>query len=555
MKNTKNFTPKLTKSQLEFRIRLAANRLHSYPLDTIDYIMIDLEKPYDKHRHAYTYETDLTGRTLEFLSEAYSVLDNTDDTRLKELFSRIMLKEPKSGMIRRMAAYYRYSNDAEALDYIKSVCGKWLEIYDEYEGNEEKLRPIFKEILVHDSCVTGYFSCVIEPLAFLYEITGDERYMKIAKIDADALYEEIGQSHAHGHNTVLRSMQAAAIMSGDEWFAELPARHRREIIDRGLQYADGSISEAFPHSSRTEGCAIADWIIINLRHGFMFGDDDAYAVAEHSLYNGLFFNQLITGGFGHRSYNRRGYGTNIEEAWWCCTQTGGLAMIEFARHALQFMEGKIRVNFLVPGVYTLNNNGKMIKATVSTNFPEDFDAQVLIEGADDVEVEFRIPYYVKNAKTHSRTNASGGVYHTVRGDIGFYTEQREDGYSLKYGPLLLSPMTTDWQSIPVKLSENEKNVPDGYIKESNSDECLLMLGKPDKNGFYDLCAKDNLPVWTYYDDGAGSHTGTHGKGLALVNCKFKNGVKKLYFQPLCYATSNLTINNVRLVFDLDEQNA
>ena len=60
--------PLLSESQLSFRIGLARTRTVSYPLDSMDFIMMDLERPDNYSRHAHHCTGDLTGRLLEFLS-------------------------------------------------------------------------------------------------------------------------------------------------------------------------------------------------------------------------------------------------------------------------------------------------------------------------------------------------------------------------------------------------------------------------------------------------------------------------------------------------------
>ena len=57
--------PSLAPSQLSFRIGLARTRTSSYPLDSMDFIMIDLERPPGCSRHAYWCTGDLTGRLLD----------------------------------------------------------------------------------------------------------------------------------------------------------------------------------------------------------------------------------------------------------------------------------------------------------------------------------------------------------------------------------------------------------------------------------------------------------------------------------------------------------
>ena len=72
-KNVTLAKPLLSDSQIKFRLGLARQRTRAYPLDSLDFIMIDLERPQSEHRQAFQCAGDLTGRLLEFLSHADGV--------------------------------------------------------------------------------------------------------------------------------------------------------------------------------------------------------------------------------------------------------------------------------------------------------------------------------------------------------------------------------------------------------------------------------------------------------------------------------------------------
>lgn len=58
--------PYLYDSQLKYRLNLAKKRLENYPLDSMNFVMMDLERPRLRSRHADICTYDLTGRTLNF---------------------------------------------------------------------------------------------------------------------------------------------------------------------------------------------------------------------------------------------------------------------------------------------------------------------------------------------------------------------------------------------------------------------------------------------------------------------------------------------------------
>ena len=51
---------------------------------------------------------------------------------------------------------------------------------------------------------------------------------------------------------------------------------------------------------RDEGCAIADWLRLNLALGRVTGKARYWAMAERTLHNHFLQNQTPKGGFGHR---------------------------------------------------------------------------------------------------------------------------------------------------------------------------------------------------------------------------------------------------------------
>ena len=92
--------PSLAPSQLSFRLGLARTRSSAYPMDSMDFIMMDLERPEGCSRHAHWCTGDLTGRLLEFLSCAEQV-DGKSDPRLDALFERILKQRRPSGLFSR----------------------------------------------------------------------------------------------------------------------------------------------------------------------------------------------------------------------------------------------------------------------------------------------------------------------------------------------------------------------------------------------------------------------------------------------------------------------
>ena len=357
-KNMSLSTPSLSPSQVRFRLGLVRQRTRTYPLDSMDFIMMDLERPDGHHRHAYQCTGDLTGRLLEFLSHAEGV-DGQHEERLTELFERILRQRRPSGLFGRIIAdpmishecfsacarlfpglvyYYELTNDVRALDAAVGLAEHTIRAGDIWRARLEETGGRAIEFWI------------TEPIALLYGVTGKREYLDFVGMINEKLEMPDKGAHAHGYMATLRGLQAAALVTGDAAWNERPEAARRMIIERHFEMPDGCTPEGFPHSGSNEGCSIADWLMLNLNTAAITGDAAGYAHAEHILWNALAFNQWITGSFGVRSTSPEGYAMRrFEEAWWCCLHHGGLALVEYARHAVAVRDNAVEVNLLVPG--------------------------------------------------------------------------------------------------------------------------------------------------------------------------------------------------------------
>jgi hypothetical protein len=95
----------LHESPLLNRIKLAKQRGRSYPMDSLDFIMVDLERPETLTRHADFFTGDLTGRYLDFLA-ASAHLEPSDHDRMQVLFKRMLACQAPSGTFGRVQGVY-----------------------------------------------------------------------------------------------------------------------------------------------------------------------------------------------------------------------------------------------------------------------------------------------------------------------------------------------------------------------------------------------------------------------------------------------------------------
>ncbi len=554
--------PLLSQSQTKFRLGLVRQRTRTYPLDSMDFIMMDLERPEGHHRHAYQCAGDLTGRLLEFLSYAEGV-DGQHDERLPELFERILRQRRPSGLFGRilddrsigdieecmfacsrvfpgLIRYYELTNDVRALDAAVGLAELTL-----------RSREIWRRHLAGGGRWIPFW--ITEHMALLYGVTGKQEYLDFVGMINDGLEMPDKGTHSHGYLSTLRGLQTAALVTGDAAWNMKPEAARQMIIERHFEMPDGCIPEGFPHSGRNEGCSIADWVMLNLNAGALTGNDDAYEHAEHILWNALAFNQLNTGCFGARRTSPGGYSVyGHEEAWWCCLHTGGKAFVEYARHAVTRRGNTIHINLLVPGFYRVAMpGGQEAHVRITTAYPARAETAISATGVPEgVALRLRVPGCVKQPAV-TETRDHDRVQITLAGRLGHHVEPCHGGIMLKYGPLVLAPAIYDWQGEGngwYAATVGESHVPTGYIPESMPRRLpLLDTPAPDADGLLTL-ADQPRPDWMYFDEGATSRCGVEGSA-ANVTLKFPDGKEKvLRFTPLCYNTSCLSLFDTPIVF-------
>lgn len=544
--------PFLYDSQLKYRIGLVRKRLESHPLESMNFLMMDLERPQRRVRHAHWCTHDLTGRTLLFYSLADGV-DGIHTPRLNELYDRIMnnrrisgafgrccgngediLPEKGSGisfhLVSGLLEYYRLTGDIRAynaaIEFTDRILSKGDAIYDNYKS---ECGP------TNSSC--GHMA----NLADLYVATKDEKYHSIIRKITFEYMGSVGGSHSHSYLTALRGILIAGIEAKDQELIDYAVARRKEIIDSGYVSAIGDICEAFGVLERNEGCSIADWIMFNLIYAHYFGDDEAYAIAEHSLWNALYFNQFVTGGFGHRFFSgNAGYLTYIEEAWWCCTDNGGMSLVEVAKHAVTVRDGIIHVNFLIPGKYSFPDGTEV---SISTSYPASAKSIINVTGTKE-DLKIRIPVGIKNFESNRIETDFGYELH-INGIMGHYIQETPSGTLIKYGPMVIAPMTVLWDK---KSFESSTTIPKGYTHQKYSSAFAIKLGTPDENGFYHL-RNTPKPEWCVFEEGEMAGISGGEAAAAYVPMEFEDGrVEEIYFHPLCSATSNLTLLDTPVAF-------
>ncbi len=535
--------PKLAHCQLSKRIALAHARLRAYPADTSHYGLMDIEPKDQESRHASQCTGDMSGRILEFYSASDGIYGE-EEPRFHEHFFRLLRAQNNDGsfngpdgfrsnnggkILEGLVLYYKRTGDPRALNAAEMLFDRIYETKDEVYG---WLNPDMPQ------------GCVLLPqgIALYYEESNDPRCIEMLEY-INAHIGQFDRAHSHGMTTMHRAMMQLSRYTGDMKYADQAEAFRRKVIEEGCLNPLGDVCECFPVSARNEGCSIADWIMLNLQAGLLYENDEAYALAENSLINALYFNQIVTGGFSHRAIRPWGYATDeFQEPWWCCTMNCGTGMSEYARHTVTASAEQIRINFLTPGDFTLPD----AKVHIYTKWPDACDTRITIDDSLKRKVHIRIPKAMKNAKIEHFTASNGSEIWTVTGRIGYTMEAFGDKWVLKYGAAVMVPMNYTWGG--QSAAKVDDGVPKNYIPARlPSKNFSILTPAEDADGFVEFAHKP-LPEWSYYGEGP-IETLSLKKVTANVPVRFEDGTEQvLRFWPVLANTATLCFYEIPIVF-------
>ena len=274
---------------------------------------------------------------------------------------------------------------------------------------------------------------VLEPIAMLYRLTGEPRYLKFCNRIVDAWEDEsdpetwmyddgchlLNSLLEHGNVYKTANRKAYEMLSNlvgllefyrlnpDERFFIACKKAWDDIVSKRL-YITGTASyhEQFTPNHRLpsgqalgEGCVTVTWLQLT-RHLLELTGESQYAdELERTIYNALpaaqspltgevtYFSPLI----GKKHYN--GHDEKMDPAISCCSSSipRGLAMIPtFASGTLN---GKPALLQYIPGKHVLNLAQQTVTLNVTGDYPQtgDFEIEVEIDEAMQFPIILRVP--------------------------------------------------------------------------------------------------------------------------------------------------------------------
>jgi hypothetical protein len=366
-----------TEGEFTSRMVMATERLTTpryRPEFTRNFILADVNISRDNPRRFDNYSGDLSGRYIEALTGCcydsgcvfldtivYEVLKyQHTDGRFGD--KSLVFKESQIGkehmpllwgngrMLVGLLEYYGKSNDPKVLDAAKKQGDFFAAIYSQVTPVvSRKLEGLGADGII---CFTQY----AEPLVRLSAVTGDSSYAGIAS-QVYKLLPGRGILHSHGYLTTLRGVLELYEFDRNVTHFEFVKNAYDELVESDDFTLYGSVREYFGiKGERDEGCATADFIRLSLHLYRLTRNLQYLERAEFAMYNALYFNQFITGDFGHHTFDGiSSHSNTFNAAWWCCTMAGLRAMQIIKRDG--FIESRndtIRVNLFLDTDYSDN---------------------------------------------------------------------------------------------------------------------------------------------------------------------------------------------------------
>lgn len=302
-------------------------------------------------------------------------------------------------------------------------------------------------------------------LAKLYRVTGDERYIQLAKhlldIRADVIDHEYSQANlpvteqrdAVGHavraNYMYSAMADVAALKGDSAYLLAIGKIWENVVEKKLSITGGvgasHHGEAYgpdyvlPNHPYNETCAAIANVYWNHRLFLLHGDSKYMDVLERALYNGVISGLSLDGTLffypntlQHDGANTFNQGVNGRSPWFncsCCPSNLSRFVPSVAGYAYAARGEKVYVNLFINSEVLLETSRGKLSLSQQSNYP--WDGQVRLEILNskptDAGICIRIPGWARNRPVPS--------------DLFSFTEEQEKDFSIVVNGKQIQGMT------------------------------------------------------------------------------------------------------------------
>ena len=286
-------------------------------------------------------------------------------------------------------------------------------------------------------------------LAKLYVVTGEKRYLDLAKFFLDkrgltTIRDVYTQSHqavvqqdeAVGHAVraayMYSGMADVAALTGDTGYIHAIDRIWANIVNKKL-YITGGIGatrhgEAFgdnyqlPNmSAYCETCAAIGNVYMNYRLFLLHGEAKYFDVLERTLYNGLISGVSLDGGGFFYPNPLESIGQHQRQPWFgcaCCPSNICRFIPSIPGYVYAVNNNDVFVNLFLGNSVSLTVAGKKVLLKQTTQYPWNGDIRIEVapQGKQNLNLKIRIPGWV-----------TGDV---VPGDLYTYNDKKKLSYSI-----------------------------------------------------------------------------------------------------------------------------
>jgi len=274
-------------------------------------------------------------------------------------------------------------------------------------------------------------------LAKLYRITGDRKYLNLAKFFLDErgnsadrmLFGEYSQDHlpvteqseAVGHAVraayMYSGMADVAALTGDSSYVQAIDRIWEDVV-QGKIYITGGIGatgagEAFggdynlPNATAyAETCAAIGNALWNHRMFLLHGDAKYIDVLERVLYNGLISGVALSGNLFFYPNPLESYGQHQRSPWFtcaCCPSNISRFMPSIPGYVYAKRDDTLYVNLFIDSEVKVDLKGYQVNIKQETQYPWEGNIKITVspENPGEFAVFVRIPGWAQNQPTPS----------------------------------------------------------------------------------------------------------------------------------------------------------
>jgi len=407
--NQTTFQP--TNAPLRDRYELTRRRVlsGSSPAFTDEFLLADV-RPTPGRRFT-EYSGDLSGRYLGALATAARVY-HADFPGLAPLIEKILALQKPDGYFGSTFHYDHPTDDDLALLWGNGRLLVGLLEYHRYKSSAHvlaastrlgdflvRIAPLMLSQKIREEFGAAHFAssyiCWMqqtESLANLYSVTHDARFKEVAGQIA-AVIERRPGDHVHGYLTSLRGVMDLYQATSDPKYLRQCEAAWQDIAQSQDLLITGGVPEGWsPNKHRTEGCAEADWVRLNLALWKATDNPKYLAMAERATFNEFAFNQFATGDFGHRVLTDTGFAADgAVRAWWCCTVHGLRAFPDIHASVFQRKDGVLSYELPLDG----QTDGSLAKsaslsAVATSSLAHDGKVRIAITAGGDSPYSLRL---------------------------------------------------------------------------------------------------------------------------------------------------------------------